>query len=83
MMLIPLTITRNNQDRYSWLFASGAACVSTRILRAMRVQKHFAAPHTVPHARSNIDPDTSVLARLKAPPTLRVTYAPEPASKSP
>lgn len=83
MMVIPLTNIRNGRDCPSWLFASSAACVSTRILCTMRLQKHFAAPHMVPAAQPNIDPDTSVLARLKPLPTLRVTYASEPAAKSP
>jgi hypothetical protein len=83
MMPIPLTNTRNGRDRPSWLFASRAACVPTQILCAMRVPRHFAAPRRVPAARPNIDPDTSVLATLKALPTLHVTNAPQPAAKSP
>ena len=76
----PLTNTHNDRHRRSWLSAGRAACVSARILCAMSVQKHFAAPHNV---RPDPNPDASVLETLKTPPTPRVTYAPEPASKSP
>jgi len=83
MTLAPLTNTHNDRHRRSWLSAGSAACLSTRILCAMSVQKHFAAPQNVPVARPDPNPDASILERLKALPTLRVTYAPEPASKSP
>jgi hypothetical protein len=83
MMLTPLTNTRNVRHRRSWLSTSGAACLSTPILCAMSVQQHSAAPHNVLAARPNPDPNASVLARLKALPALRITYTPEPASKSP
>ena len=45
--------------------------------------KTFAAPQNVPLVRPHPNPDASVLERLKALPTLRVTHAPQPASKSP
>jgi hypothetical protein len=80
MTLAPLTNTHNDRHRRSWLSAARAACVSARILCAMSVQKHFAAPQNV---RPDPNLDASVLERLKTLPTLRVTYAPEPASKSP
>ena len=83
MTLAPLTNTYNDRHRRPWLSAGTAACVSAPILcamSAMSVQKHFAAPQNV---RPDPNPDASVLERLKALPTLGVTYAPEPASKSP
>jgi len=84
MMLIALTNIRNDRYRLSRRSAdSDGACVSARILCAMSVQKHSAAPQTVPAARPNPDPDVAVWARSKALPTLRITFAPEPASKSP
>jgi hypothetical protein len=84
MMPIRLTNISSDPHYLTWFFANSAgARVSTRILCAMRVQKHFAAPQTVPAARPNLDPDAFVLARLKALPTLRVTCMPKPASKSP
>jgi len=78
-----LTNTHNDRHRRSWLSAGGAACVSARILCAMSIQKHFAAPQNVPVVRPDPNRDASILERLKALATLRVTYAPEPASKSP
>ena len=83
MTLAPLTNTHNDRHRRSWLSAGRAACVSARIVRAMSVQKYLAAPHNAPVVRPDPNPDASVLERLKALATLRVTYAPEPASKSP
>jgi hypothetical protein len=79
----PLTNTHNDRHRRSWLSAGSAACLPARILCAMSVQKHFPAPQNVPGVPADPNPDPSVLERLKALPTLRVTYAPEPASKSP
>jgi len=79
----PLTNTHNDRHRRSRLSAGSADCVSARILCAISVQKHFAVPQNVPVVRPDLNPDASVLERLKAPPTLRVTYAPEPAAKSP
>ena len=78
-----LTNTHNDRHRRSWLSAGGAACVSARILCAMSIQKHFAAPQNVPLVRPRPNPDASVLERLQALYTLRVTYAPEPEAKSP
>src|SRR5215471_4123750 len=81
MTLAPLTNTHNDRHRRPWLSAGRAACVSARIVRAMSVQKHFAAPQNVPLVRPDPNPDASVLERLKALPTLPVTHAPQPASK--
>ena len=84
MMSAPLTNTRIDRYRLDRLSAdSDGACVSARILCTMSVQKHSAAPLTVPAARPNPDPDVSVVARLKALPTLRITSTPKPAAKSP
>ena len=84
--MMPILLTNISSDAHclSWLFANSAgAHVSTRPLRATRAQEHFAEPQNVPLARPDPDPDASVLETLKALPTLRVTYALEPASKSP
>jgi len=83
MMLIPLTNTRNDRLRRSWLFAGCDACVSTQNILPKDSSKYFAAPQTAPAARPNQDPNASVSARLKALPTLCITCQPEPASKSP
>jgi hypothetical protein len=60
MMPAPLTNTHNDRHRRSRLSAGSAACVSARILCAMSVQKHFAAPQNVPVVRPNPNPDASV-----------------------
>jgi hypothetical protein len=84
MMLIALTNIRNDRYRLSRRSPdSGGACVSARILCAMSVQKHSAAPQAVPAARPNPDPDVSVVARLKPLPTPRITSTAKPAAKSP
>jgi hypothetical protein len=79
----PLTNTHNDRHRRSWLSAGSAACLSARIWCAMTDKKHFAVPQNVPLVRPHPNPDASVLERLKALYTLRVTYPPEPAAKSP
>lgn len=81
MMRIPRINTCNDRHRRSWLSAGSDACVSTRISCPKNLQKHFAAPQTAPAARPNLEPNASVSAKLKALPTLCITYAPEPASK--
>jgi hypothetical protein len=84
MMPIPLTNISSNAHRLTWLFANSAgARVSARILCAMSAQECFAERRTVPAARPDLDLDAFVLAKSKALPMSRVTYTPEPASKSP
>jgi hypothetical protein len=84
MMPALRTNTRNNAHHLARLFADTAgACVLTQTLSATTTRKHFAAPHIAPAARPNRPPGALILARPKTLPTLRVTYTPKPAAKSP
>jgi hypothetical protein len=83
-MIPTLPTNIRNEHPLSSLFTGNAdARLTTPTSCAMSAQKHFAAPPTVPAARPDPDLDASVLARLKALPTLGVIHAPKPAAKSP
>jgi hypothetical protein len=84
MMPALLTNARNRAHHLARLFADTAgACVSTQTLSATTTRKRFPAPHIAPAAPPNRHPGVLILARPKTLPTLRVTYMPKPAAKSP
>jgi hypothetical protein len=77
--MMPAMFTCNHAHHLARLFADAAgACVSTQTL-----SKYFAAPHIAPAARPNRHPGALIPARPRTLPTLRVTYTPKPAAKSP
>ena len=66
LMTPELRTNRRNDRHLARRSASAAACVSRRTLCAMIIQKHFAAPHTVPVARQNPDPDAFRLGKIES-----------------
>ena len=83
MMTALLTNTRNTHHLARLFADTAGACVFTQTLWTTTTRKHFAAPFIAPAARPNRHPRALIPARPKTPPTLRLTYTPKPAAKSP